>query len=75
MTIRFVKMLNKIPNILLLGLLLISSIVSGLVVSKINLTEASVTKGFTSKLFVTLIICYGIIIICNLFDKLFQGVY
>ena len=75
MTIRFVKMLNKIPNILLLGLLLISSIVSGLVVSKINLTEASITKGFTPELFVTLIICYSIIIICNLFDKLFQGVY
>ena len=75
MTIRFVKMLNKIPNILLLGLLLISSIVSGLVVSKINLTEASITKGFTSELFVTLIICYSIIIICNLFDKLFHGVY
>lgn len=75
MTIRFVKMLNKIPNILLLGLLLISSIVSGLVVSKINLTEASVTKGFTPELFVTLIICYSIIIICNLFDKLFHGVY
>lgn len=68
-------MLNKIPNILLLGLLLISSIVSGLVVSKINLTEASITKGFTPELFVTLIICYSIIIICNLFDKLFHGVY
>ena len=75
MTIKFVKMLNKIPNILLLGLLLISSIASGLVVSKINLTEASITKGFTSELFVTLIICYSIIIICNLFDKLFHGVY
>ena len=42
------EMLGKIPNPVLLALLLIIGTVDGSVMAKANLTEASITHGFTS---------------------------
>lgn len=69
------EMLGKIPNPVLLALLLIIGTVDGSVMAKANLTEASITHGFTTSLFVTLFTCYSINILCTMFDKLVHGTF
>ena len=68
--------LGKIPVPILLIFMVIINITDGYVVSKINVTEAGITHaGFTTNLFKTLLVCYGITIVCVLIDKLFHKTY
>ena len=69
------ELLGKIPNPVLLALLLIIGTADGSVMAKANLTEASITHGFTTSLFVTLFTCYSINILCTMFDKLVHGTF
>ena len=69
------EILGKIPNHLLVTLLTAISILDGLIISKINLLEADITNGFTFVIFKTILVCYLVDILLEMFDKIFHKTY
>ena len=69
------KVIAKLPNTIIYVIIIIENIVCGLLQSKINLTESSITQGFTWETFRVLLLCYSTIILCSLIDKVFSKTY
>ena len=69
------KVIAKLPNTIIYVIIIIENIVCGLLQSKINLTESSITQGFTWETFRFLLLCYSTIILCSLIDKVFSKTY
>ena len=69
------EILGKIPNHLLVTLLMVINILDGLIMSKINLLEADITNGFTFVIFKTILVCYLVDILLEMFDKIFHKIY
>ena len=69
------KVIAKLPNTIIYVIIIIENIVCGLLQSKINLTESSITQGFTWEIFRVLLLCYSTIILCSLIDKVLSKTY
>lgn len=70
------KITNKIPSSVMLMILLINSIIDGILVSITNVNESKIVNGFTVKLFVIEILCYGTMLsIVNYVGKIFNKSY
>ena len=59
----------------LLVMMLASNAIHGIVSAVINKNEAAMTRGFTDKIFMTLLLMYAAVIILNLFDKFIYGAF
>ena len=71
----FTKFLQRVPLWLLATLCAIVNLSNGAVAALINVKESKIVHGFTVRLFITLLILYGIVILINLFNKFFYGAY
>lgn len=70
------KITNKIPSPVMLMILLTNSIIDGILVSITNVNESKLVNGFTVKLFVIEILCYGTMLsIVNYVGSIFNKSY
>ena len=70
------KITNKIPSSVMLMILLINSIIDGILISITNVNESKIVNGFTAKLFIIEILCYGTMLsIVNYVDRFFNKSY
>lgn len=70
------KITKKIPSSVMLMILLINSIVNGILTSITNVNESKIVNGFTVKMFVIEILCYGTMMtVVTYVDKIFNKSY
>lgn len=72
---KFTKLLQRVPLWLLASLCAIVNLSNGAVAAIINVKESKIVHGFTLRLFITLLVLYGIVILINLCNKFFYGAY
>lgn len=70
---KFVEFLGKIPLGVMMCIIVMSQFIHGIVSSFLNVQEATIVNGFTTKTFIMIIIGYSMVVILNGIDRFIVG--
>ena len=70
---KFVEFLGKIPLGVMMCIIVMSQFIHGIVSSFLNVQEATIVNGFTTKTFIMIIIGYSTVVILNGIDRFIVG--